>query len=756
MIGRELSVVMIYEMKRLHALFIIFWLPLFLVLSVSWLFAPIANHTHYGSLAVISHYEAINQAWGWLFRTCDLLAAIVLAAAIWQFKVVRQHRFLGILLYMFAALVAVDALFPIGCRDACTQMEVMSRLVHDDESVVAAVVMLALTIVELRHRRHWASVSFLGAQLAIGLLAASGLAAHDALIVLQFVYEVLLISWLGWVMIGFSDAAPPLPRRAQRFIRRAFGAFTLLAGMTVLITAIPHRHLWGHFLDFADKPNELWLSRHGVATGVLLLYIARHVDKGQRRAAGLLGLLLLSQVFKYSLWEPRFGLLAANIGALVVLVWARSAFTRNTMGSLPLATRLQDLGVVFAGVLLALTIVVSISIGFGEQHMLYRSIERIYRHDVSLLAQGEGRLPEHRERQLGAALNTLGLSIAMLALWSLFRPSVKQPISTAVDRRLAADIRARYANSSEDFFKLWPEDKQYFFNARHTGFVAYKLTGSVAFALADPLGPASVRRHLLGEFIDFCHSHGWSVCFLLVRESSKALYRNNDRKLKLLQIGSSAIIDIDRFVTTTQHEKWWRWQYNRAQRVGFRYEAIAPPHALSIIAEMREVSDAWLRRDGHSERGFILGYFDAQYLQRCTLHLLRDHEGKLVAFANELPVYGAVSQRTVDLIRFLPGIDGAMPVLVAHIIGQLRTIGGVPTFDLGFVPLAGLDSSVALAVKRLAKGRFSIAGLQQFKGKFRPDWQANYIAYDGDIVDLAVVLASLENTFKVPGPKVSK
>jgi phosphatidylglycerol lysyltransferase len=163
-------------------------------------------------------------------------------------------------------------------------------------------------------------------------------------------------------------------------------------------------------------------------------------------------------------------------------------------------------------------------------------------------------------------------------------------------------------------------------------------------------------------------------------------------------------------------------------------------------------SDTWLDRAGHSEQGFALGYFDETYLQHCSLHLLRNADGALLAFCNELPVYGKVTQKTVDLIRFLPDVDGAMPVLIMHLITRLYQSGAATTFDLGFVPLAKVDSTIATLARRLTQSRFSAAGLEQFKGKFRPQWQTNYTAYDGertDIVDLAIVLANLENALKI-------
>lgn len=108
----------------------------------------------------------------------------------------------------------------------------------------------------------------------------------------------------------------------------------------------------------------------------------------------------------------------------------------------------------------------------------------------------------------------------------------------------------------------------------------------------------------------------------------------------------------------------------------------------------------------------------------------------MIAFANEPPIFGG-QQTTVDMIRFIPGTDGAMSVLISHALQQLQSEGIYTYFDLGFVPLANIDSAPAKTITKLLAKRFSAEGLSQFKNKFDPHWQRNYLAYDGDVVDLA-------------------
>jgi lysylphosphatidylglycerol synthetase-like protein (DUF2156 family) len=44
--------------------------------------------------------------------------------------------------------------------------------------------------------------------------------------------------------------------------------------------------------------------------------------------------------------------------------------------------------------------------------------------------------------------------------------------------------------------------------------------------------------------------------------------------------------------------------------------------------------------------------------------------------------------------------------------------------------------------------QIAAAGLEQFKGKFKPSWRKNYIAYDGDLADLATITLGIEDVMQ--------
>jgi phosphatidylglycerol lysyltransferase len=332
----------------------------------------------------------------------------------------------------------------------------------------------------------------------------------------------------------------------------------------------------------------------------------------------------------------------------------------------------------------------------------------------------------------------IGAAIISL-LWILFRPN-KIRLSRHRDYGRARQLLSRYSSSSEDYFKLWPADKYFYWSSFQPGFVAYQIIGSTAFGLADPIGPD--KAALITEFRQWCRARRLKTCFLPVYEDSLKLYRNAG--LELMQIGSSAEIRIEDFLATTVKDKWWRWQLNRAKKSGYTYSRSAPPHSDVLLRQFKSVSDGWLGISGHSERGFALGYYSQQYLQQCVVHYLAEASGKVAAFTNELPQFNASKKMTVDLLRYVPEANNSMPFLLCNVIRAAQDQPDIQIFDLGFVPFAKASGPLLAIAKAFSRDRFSSRGLEQFKNKFKPDWRPNYMAYDGDIADLAIIALNIE------------
>ena len=166
------------------------------------------------------------------------------------------------------------------------------------------------------------------------------------------------------------------------------------------------------------------------------------------------------------------------------------------------------------------------------------------------------------------------------------------------------------------------------------------------------------------------------------------------------------------------------------------------------------MSDAWLASKHAAEKGFSLGRFDRDYLQRGPLALVRQGQ-RVVAFASLMPGYGAHEQLAIDLMRSLPTAPkGSMDFLFARLV-ELARDTGYRYFDLGIAPLSGVGASRhARASEKVARLAFehgsrfySYKGLRSFKAKFSPEWHAMYLSHrprsalPGLLLDIAALIA---------------
>ena len=138
---------------------------------------------------------------------------------------------------------------------------------------------------------------------------------------------------------------------------------------------------------------------------------------------------------------------------------------------------------------------------------------------------------------------------------------------------------------------------------------------------------------------------------------------------------------------------------------------VEPPFSREFLDSLREISDEWL--DGRKEKGFSVGFFDEDYLNKAPIAILRDREGEIKAFANIMYMYDDESF-SVDLMRFSKNTPrGVMDFMFINLI-EYGKEKGYEIFNMGMAPLANV---------------YSFKGLRRFKEKFSHNWEYKYIAY---------------------------
>lgn len=731
------------------------WQLLYIVLSISWLLGPALNPHPSVHGAFISQYEDPGQPWSLLFRMCDILAALVLGLAV--YVIARRRRSISwsvILLAIIAVGSFIDDAFPSHCGTKaalCFLPHGLLPLVHSTESAITTSALLLLNLIWILKKSPWAKTVLFIQVFWIVVFAANQLHAHSGSTFVQFAYQVVVTLWVAQIVpvIAGHDKAAGTGSRS-RLITHVIAAWIFFSGFLTIVNVVRNVKEISDLSSAYFGNNTAWLSQHGVAVGVALMYISRHLWRSEYRAWQLASLLLWLETLKYSLISPNAWLVVLYGLTASVLFMQQGSFNRVTSTE-ELKERLKKLLFVVTATIAALLAgLLALRLKHHQDiDTLKLNIPQFTRHLFLFdVVNDLGPLPR---RLLGQVLNVAGLTLLFAILISLFRP--QKPLlrpANEYDRQQLLGLLGRGSNSSEDYFKYWPQPKNYWWSSGRGAVVTYQVVGNVAFALADPTAPENRLRKQAGkEFLEYCRQNGWRACFLMVSEKYRPVYKDNG--YKLLRIGASALVDIEEFSARTVRNKWWRWVLNKSKKQEWQYRLASPPHDKRLISELRRVSDIWLGQQNHVERGFALGYFDKDYLRSCRLHLLL-HEGKVIAFANELPTFNKVSTATIDLMRYLPDYKHAMPALLAQSIQQLSLEGVKKEFDLGFVPLASPAAKTEQIIQKLGQLLMSEAvsaqGLEQFKNKFEPAWANNYIAFDGDWIDLLHITRQLDNLLR--------
>jgi phosphatidylglycerol lysyltransferase len=725
---------------------VILWQLLFLILATSWLWAPSLNHLLSARTSLISQYENPLQPYSSIFRVCDVLAATLVIALALVFRADAKKRVASYLLLVIGLGMFIDPIMATTCQvkiNSCQEYFSTTFLIHAIETVATSVAFFAIAIYDAWLRRRLVSYAFVVFQVGYFGLFISQLANQNHFNTLsQYLYQLILIVWTAWYIQDYIFDLKKTPASKEiQIVKYAVSIWAFLNGILAILISLADIHVFGRFSGFYFAGDNAWLAQHGVVVGAIMIYLSRQLARGEMRARQILLFIVGIETLKYSLITPNIPLMLTYFITFCLVFVFRDDFFRGS-AAMTLRVRLKEAAFVIGGLTLS---VLAAGIVLHRNPNVSRITTHAGDHFFDYLF-GSSDIPRNHLRSVLLVHTASALLIAgiFLILWTLFKPNTKA-MPGRQNYEKVEELLNKHSASSEDFFKLWPKDKLYFWNADKNGFIAYKIAGPVAFALAGPIAVQADRANLIDDFIAWARGRRLTVCFMPIYEDLE-VYK--DAGLETVQIGASAVINIKDFLNGTAQDKWWRWKKNRAvKKNGYEYSFSDKPYD-HLISELRKISNSWLKKGGHKERCFALGYFDKTYLRKSTIHYLKDGSGKIIAFTNQLPLLNPGSTATIDLLRYSSGADDAMPYLLFKTIENLGE-QGFEFFDLGFVPFTtSKDPLVALA-RLLSSGRFSAKGLEQFKNKFDPDWQPTYLAYDGDLADLAVIGVNLERLMEL-------
>jgi len=541
---------------------------------------------------------------------------------------------------------------------------------------------------------------------------------------------------------------PQLERVAVTAVTFTALASGLAAVFTPLVDRLPLRFSG---LVYAFQPL---LLHRALSTflGFALIYISYQLV--QRRLAAWWTALIISVYLALSGLPPHINHTVTILAAVNVLflVIARNQFTaRSEYRSMRQGFSLLVFSLLFAIVYGIIGFWLLDARDFGRNFNLEQAtVQTLQEYSLS----GDGSLvPQTRYAQgFLDSLDFMGVLGVGFGLYSMFRPLSYTLRILPHERELMAGLLEHYGDYSEGGLKLWPGDKSYFFTAQHAAGIAYRVNAGVALAAGAPVGSHAGRQRVIDSFTEYCRNNSWDPTFVLIPEGALELFEQGWRRLK---IGEDALVPLKHFKNNVAGNKHFRNIRNRFTKAGYQFEVHRPPHATSLVRELRAINTAWLA-SGKRQWGFLQGRFDPAYLATGPLYVVRDDTGRAVAFANGIPTY-VPGQTSIDMMRHRPNApSNTMDFLLMGVLLAAEA-AEFTQFSLGIAPLAntiphaeaGPEERIIQAIMRLNQDFLSIDGLRQFKNKFEPEWDSQYILYRGLPPTLAKVGLALARATRV-------
>ncbi len=542
------------------------------------------------------------------------------------------------------------------------------------------------------------------------------------------------------------------------------GSLVYLIASLVFLTGLGYLY----FVIASIKEKELslviGLPVHYALIGLGLIYLSLSLYKKLYRAwlitVALLAFAILSEIIFAIKYNQFFSLVF--LVALTCLVFiSKNEF--KAQSEKPKV--LSSLGISIGLVLLA---IIYGTLGFlqfnGLNHNLGLSVKDAVAETIRVISFTNDRpIITHNHsraaRTFVLSLQTLGLGSLTMAAWTMLKPLAYRYQKDEFKIDKARDIAEKYGGSSEDFFKFWPEDKDYIYSDNDTAFIAYKVFRGTALAVGGPIGDANDFDNVVNNYINFCHKHAFTPSFIHITDRFKDLFHKHGFNLQ--KIGEEAVVDTSKFSEQTAKSKNWRNVKNRFIKQGYNFEMRLPPHSSTLLDELKRISDDWLASPGRTERGFVLGYFDKDYLNNCEIGVLRNEENHIVGFVNLIESFEA-DEANMDLFRQRENsLTNTTDYMMYCLILELH-LRGYKRFNLGLCPLVGMsdeDDSNALSkalnlVYNFGGKIYSFKGLYRFKSKFDPDWRDSYIAYKSTTIGIVKVAQSLNAAMKVDSQKL--
>jgi phosphatidylglycerol lysyltransferase len=348
--------------------------------------------------------------------------------------------------------------------------------------------------------------------------------------------------------------------------------------------------------------------------------------------------------------------------------------------------------------------------------------------------------PRAMRATMGAAIVILFYGVTRLLFPRTVEPSPTKPETIRAVEDIVRHSRKTYANLA------LLGDKSFLISESRRCFIMYGIEGRSWITMGDPVGPEEEWESLIWRYRELCDLHdGWPV-FYQIENDNLGLYL--DLGMTFLKLGEEGRVYLQDFSLDGSSRRGLRHAYNKIAKESYTFSVVPPDQVSPLVGELKRISDTWLARKGTREKRFSLGFFEAEYIKKLPIAIVR-REKDIIAFAN-IWLSAEHNEFSIDLMRHLPSApNGIMDYLFIELMlwGKQQ---GYDWFSLGMAPMSGLEDralaplwhKVGTFVFRHGEHFYNFQGLRQYKEKFDPVWQPKYLACPGGLV-LPRILANV-------------
>jgi lysylphosphatidylglycerol synthetase-like protein (DUF2156 family) len=326
------------------------------------------------------------------------------------------------------------------------------------------------------------------------------------------------------------------------------------------------------------------------------------------------------------------------------------------------------------------------------------------------------------------------------------------------DTRMRELLR-QHESSTIAWMLTWPGNTSWFSADGRTG-IGYRVVGSVALALGDPVGPPGERLAALREFDRFCFEHGWVPCLFAAGSPTRDLAPAVG--WKAVQVAEDDVVPLPALAFKGKAWQDVRTAINKAGKreitlVVTRWDECHPV----VTDQLRAISEGWVSDKSLPEMGFTLGTLREADDPEVRLHLAVDAQGTVEGFTSWMPVWrdGAVVGWCLDLMRRREDCGGGderfrpvMEFLIGASALQFKE-EGYELMSLSAAPLArapeqdteGSDQELLQKLLDFLGDQlepyYGFRSLLAFKAKFQPRQSPMYLVYPDEAALLEIGIA---------------